>query len=67
MIALDSKKLQACIHCGLCLEACPTYLETGEEMSSPRGRLYLMKALEDGTIAASDESFQKHELSYGLL
>lgn len=62
-IALDSKKLQACIHCGLCLEACPTYLETGEEMSSPRGRLYLMKALEDGTIAASDESFQKHELS----
>lgn len=63
IIALDSKKLQACIHCGLCLEACPTYLETGEEMSSPRGRLYLMKALEDGTIAASDESFQKHELS----
>jgi glycolate oxidase iron-sulfur subunit len=62
-ITLDSKKLQACIHCGLCLEACPTYLETGEEMSSPRGRLYLMKALEDGTIAASDESFQKHELS----
>ncbi len=62
-IALDSKKLQACIHCGLCLEACPTYLETGEEMSSPRGRLYLMKALEDGTITASDESFQKHELS----
>ncbi len=62
-IALDSKKLQACIHCGLCLEACPTYLETGEEMSSPRGRLYLMKALEDGTIAATDESFQKHELS----
>lgn len=62
-ITLDSKKLQACIHCGLCLEACPTYLETGEEMSSPRGRLYLMKALEDGTITASDESFQKHELS----
>lgn len=62
-ITLDSKKLQACIHCGLCLEACPTYLETGEESSSPRGRLYLMKALEEGTITASDESFQKHELS----
>jgi glycolate oxidase iron-sulfur subunit len=62
-IAIDSKKLQACIHCGLCLEACPTYLETGEEMSSPRGRIYLMKALEEGTITAGDPSFHEHELS----
>jgi glycolate oxidase iron-sulfur subunit len=61
--ALDIKKLQACIHCGLCLEACPTYIVTGEEMSSPRGRIYLMKALEEGNIAASDPSFQEHELS----
>jgi glycolate oxidase iron-sulfur subunit len=53
--------LQACIHCGLCLEQCPTYLVTGEEMSSPRGRIYLMKALEEGTIEASDETFIKHE------
>ena len=58
-----SQKLQACIHCGLCLEACPTYLETGEEMSSPRGRIYLMKALEDGHIEAADEAFITHESS----
>lgn len=58
-----SRKLQACIHCGLCLEACPTYLVTGEEMSSPRGRLYLMKALEDGRIEATDEKFIEHENS----
>ncbi len=58
-----SRKLQACIHCGLCLEACPTYLVTGEEMSSPRGRIYLMKALEDGRIEATDEKFIEHENS----
>ena len=58
-----SEKLQACIHCGLCLEACPTYLVTGEEMSSPRGRIYLMKALEDGRVEATDEAFVTHENS----
>ena len=58
-----SKKLEACIHCGLCLEACPTYLVTGEEMSSPRGRIYLMKALEDGRIKATNEKFIEHENS----
>jgi glycolate oxidase iron-sulfur subunit len=58
-----SRKLQACIHCGLCLEACPTYLVTGEEMSSPRGRIYLMKALEDGRIEATDDAFIAHENS----
>lgn len=41
---------QACIHCGLCLPACPTYVETGLEACSPRGRIHLMKSLHDGTI-----------------
>lgn len=39
------QKLEACIHCGMCLPACPTYRVTGSEAESPRGRLYLMKAL----------------------
>ncbi|MGD9651964.1 MAG: (Fe-S)-binding protein [Candidatus Dadabacteria bacterium] len=39
-----------CVHCGFCLSACPTYLETGSEMDSPRGRIYLMKSAGEGKI-----------------
>jgi glycolate oxidase iron-sulfur subunit len=47
------EKIAACVHCGLCLEACPTYRELRVEMDSPRGRIYLMKGLLTGKIAAS--------------
>src|SRR5579885_1036963 len=45
------EKVAACVHCGLCLEACPTYRELRVEMDSPRGRIYLMKGLLGGAIA----------------
>ena len=49
-----------CVHCGFCLPACPTYALWQEEMDSPRGRIYLMKAAAEGKISAMDESFVQH-------
>src|SRR5687767_11150600 len=53
---LDYDKSLACIHCGLCLGSCPTYLETGNENESPRGRIYLMRAIQDGRLTINNTS-----------
>jgi glycolate oxidase iron-sulfur subunit len=56
----EEEKLLACIHCGLCLEACPTYVITGDENDGPRGRLYLMRALGEGRLASDSPAFERH-------
>ena len=56
----EQEKILACVHCGLCLEACPTYVATGNENDSPRGRIYLMRAVEEGRLAITSSTFENH-------
>lgn len=55
--APDPELLKACVHCGMCLSSCPTYRITGLEMSSPRGRLWLMSGVSEGRIGVDDPIF----------
>ena len=52
--------IDACVHCGFCLQACPTYLTLADENDSPRGRIVLMRALVEGTLAPDDPSVRTH-------
>lgn len=53
----EDRIIQSCIHCGMCLPYCPTYLETFTETSSPRGRIHLMEAVADGRLSVTDSGF----------
>ena len=62
---IDYAKSLDCVHCGLCLNTCPTYKLTGREPSSPRGRIHLMRSLAEGEIEA-DADFVE-EMDFCLL
>ncbi|HXN84445.1 MAG TPA: heterodisulfide reductase-related iron-sulfur binding cluster [Candidatus Binataceae bacterium] len=62
---VDYELLFDCVHCGLCLEACPTYIVTRAEMDSPRGRIYLMKSLAEGRLELDDDAVRHFDLCLG--
>jgi glycolate oxidase iron-sulfur subunit len=62
---VDYELLFDCVHCGLCLEACPTYVITRAEMDSPRGRIYLMKALAEGKLELDRDAVRHLDLCLG--
>jgi len=53
--APDEKKWADCVHCGMCLESCPTYEITGQEQHSPRGRVHLIKSVAEGKISVNEQ------------
>jgi len=55
----DLDEIRKCVHCGICLPQCPTYRVLGEEMDSPRGRIYLMRAAAEGRLGLT-ETFRRH-------
>ncbi|MER3446947.1 MAG: glycolate oxidase [Candidatus Dadabacteria bacterium] len=59
--------IRDCVHCGFCLTACPTYLETGNELDSPRGRIYLMKSAIEGRISMGEALVRHLDLCLGCL
>lgn len=59
-LAQQEEGLLTCVHCGFCLPACPTYGRLGDENDSPRGRLYLMRAVVEGRMSPRDDAFATH-------
>ena len=62
---IEHDRLMDCVHCGLCLAQCPTYAELGQEADSPRGRIYLMRALAEGRTELTPKIVEHFDLCLG--
>ncbi|MEJ1930400.1 (Fe-S)-binding protein [Nostoc sp. NIES-2111] len=63
----DPKLIDSCVHCGFCLSTCPSYRVIGKEMDSPRGRIYLMDAINEGEIALNTATVEHFDSCLGCL
>src|SRR5262245_53726658 len=59
--------MDKCVHCGFCLSTCPSYLLLGQEMDSPRGRIYAMRAGMDGRIGVQESVVQHFDTCLGCM
>lgn len=64
---IDRELLAECVHCGFCLPTCPTWVLWGEEMDTPRGRIYLMEALKDGKVTLSPSVVEHFDRCLGCM
>lgn len=64
---LDYSVLQQCMHCGMCLPTCPTYTETLQEKSSPRGRISMMRSIADGQTEVTKNFAEEMYFCLGCL
>ena len=63
----EPKLIDSCVHCGFCLSTCPSYRVIGKEMDSPRGRIYLMDAINEGEIALNTATTEHFDSCLGCL
>lgn len=63
--SVASERFLECVHCGLCLPSCPTYLELGTEMDSPRGRIQFMRSFHEGKLDLDANSVRHLDLCLG--
>ncbi|MBD1894569.1 (Fe-S)-binding protein [Coleofasciculus sp. FACHB-129] len=63
----NPKLIDSCVHCGFCLSTCPSYRVIGKEMDSPRGRIYLMDAINKGEISLNTATVQHFDSCLGCL
>ncbi len=63
----DPKLIDTCVHCGFCLSTCPSYRVIGKEMDSPRGRIYLMDAINEKDVPLNEVTSQHFDTCLGCL
>ncbi|MGK7931061.1 MAG: (Fe-S)-binding protein [Microcystaceae cyanobacterium] len=63
----EQKLIDACVHCGFCLSTCPSYRVIGKETDSPRGRIYLMNGINQGTASLDETTTQHFDTCLGCL
>jgi len=63
----EPKLIDTCVHCGFCLSTCPSYRVIGKEMDSPRGRIYLMDAINEGEIPLNSATVEHFDSCLGCL